>query len=185
LDFHPRLIHHLDTLTEGLRDGSDLHAILAVLVDDLTEAVPSFLGLDLILTTAADALVTVSTMDHSRARQVRASLLLPLGLMGVGYPGTTVVYYAATPGEFTDLAAATHARYELDGNVVLDEHLTPAAAPGITGLDELDTINQAIGVLIWQGHTPDEARAALQRIATRGKLTLLEAAARLLRRISP
>jgi hypothetical protein len=49
---------------------------------------------------------------------------------------------------------------------VLDGHLDPrAGSAGLTGLDEHSAINQAIGVLIGRGHTPESAQHELQRLA--------------------
>ena len=54
--------------------------------------------------------------------------------------------------------------------MVLDGHLNllPRAAavhPGVNGTHELTVINQAIGVLIEQGHLPDQAHDELLRRA--------------------
>ena len=61
--------------------------------------------------------------------------------------------------------------YCIDGDVVLDRHLTPLsravlAHPGVYGSDEMMLINQAIGVLIGLGHLPGEAHDELLRRAT-------------------
>ena len=37
--------------------------------------------------------------------------------------------------------------------------------PGLSGLDQLSTVNRAVGMLIDQGHEPDEAVKVLHRDA--------------------
>ena len=52
VDLHPDLIRQLNQLSEALDDGTDLHAVLAVLADDLLAVMPGFLGLELTLAEA-------------------------------------------------------------------------------------------------------------------------------------
>jgi hypothetical protein len=52
---------------------------------------------------------------------------------------------------------------------------------GVTGLDDLSTINRAAGILIDQGHEPDQAHAALRRHAAAAGVETHVYAARLLR----
>jgi hypothetical protein len=183
VDFDPILIRHLNSLTEEVEGtGNDLHTILDVLVDDLTAAIPSFLGLDATLTVSG-APITLTTMDTSTP--VRSSLLLPLFEMGATTPSTTVIYYAGTPGAFTKMAIDVRRAYDLDGEVVLDQHLNPASRPGIAGLDELTVINQAIGILIGRGRTRGQARTELQRRAHARKQTEFQTAAQLIDHLTP
>ena len=63
VDFPRDLPHQLDLLTDALEDpGTDLQAVVTVLVDDLTEAIPSLLGLNLTITLDGD-MVTLSTTE--------------------------------------------------------------------------------------------------------------------------
>ena len=57
--------------------------------------------------------------------------------------------------------------------ILLDQHLLlPVEGSAVTGLRELSTINQAIGMLIEQGSTPESARLELDRVAeSRGTTT--------------
>ena len=160
--FHPRLTTHLESLTQALDNpGTDLEAVLSVLVDDLTRTYPSFLGLEVALQLDGQA-VAVTSFDSSAAGLVRASLQLPLSAIAAGDTGGSVVFYAAAPGAFADLAADTRQAYRMDGQVVLDEHLSPQhAESGVTGLAELSAVNQAIGILVARGRTVEEARAEL------------------------
>jgi hypothetical protein len=170
VDFHPDLIQQLGALTDAVDEpGTDLQAILGVLTDDLAKAVPSILGLDMTLATVGTR-VTLTTMNADLAGAVRASLQLPLVDLGALDPAGTVTFYASTAGAFAALAADTRETYHLDGQVRLDQHLTPTTTrPGMTGLTELDRIKQAIGILIDQGHTPDQADAELRRRAGDGE----------------
>jgi hypothetical protein len=159
------LTAQLSVLTAALDDpGTDLETILEVLVDDLSAAVSSFLGLTMTLQLDGCPL-TLTTMDADLALTAGASLTLPVGRSTDGAPGGTVVFYARHPGAFVDLAADLHRVHDLDCDVYLDGHLPSAGdqpcRSGITGLAELSVVNQAIGVLITRGHTPAGAIAEL------------------------
>ena len=174
----------LDTLTAALDDpGTDLHAILDVLLDDLSGAVSSFLGLR--MTLQSDwCPVTLMTVDPGLAFSAGASVALPLGPSTHGGGGGTVVLYAGHPGAFVDLAADLERVPGPGGGVVLDADLPGMSASpqraGITGLAELGVVNRAIGVLIARGHTPVEARAELRRRAGVGLTSVTEVARRVL-----
>jgi hypothetical protein len=159
------LTAQLSVLTAALDDpGTDLETILEVLVDDLSAAVSSFLGLRMTLQLDGCPL-TLTTMDADLALTAGASLTLPVGRSTDGAPGGTVVFYARHPGAFVDLAADLHRVHDLDCDVYLDGHLPSAGdqpcRSGITGLAELSVVNQAIGVLITRGYTPAGAIAEL------------------------
>ena len=155
----------LSVLTAALDDpGTDLETILEVLVDDLSAAVSSFLGLTMTLQLDGCPL-TLTTIYADLALTAGASLTLPVGRSTDEGPGCTVVFYARPPGAFVDLAADLHRVHDLDGDVYPDGHLPSAGdqtrRSGITGLAELSVVNQAIGVLITRGHTPAGAIAEL------------------------
>lgn len=74
-------------LIDALDDpGSDLQAILAVLVDRLIAAVPSFLGLTMTLRVAGRQ-VTLTAIDPGDLGVVRSSLQLPLDPLAGAGPG--------------------------------------------------------------------------------------------------
>ena len=154
----PALLDPLNAALEG--SGDDLTAILAVLIDDVTAAVPSFTGLYIAITAAAGYPITITTTDH--AAVARASMLLPLHLIS-GLPAPShIVFYAAQPGAFTDLAADTRNSYHLDGQIEIDRHLPPpdpdcTAAAAAIAAERRSAIDQAVGVLIDQGHPPEQA----------------------------
>ena len=164
MDNRHALRQYLDTLTTYLDiPGADLYAMLDVLIDDITAAVPTFLGLRL-TTTAGGASTTITAVDRHPAPAARSSLLLPLHDITGAAPGDTMILYAAQPGAFGALATATRDTFNLDGQVRLDQHL-PTAGP-LTALGQNSTedprlVNIAIGILIDQGHPPEQARAEL------------------------
>ena len=166
MDFPQVLSEQLSALTNALDDpGIDLAAVLGDLTGDVTAAVPSFLGLNMTLLLDGRP-VTLTTIDANLAAAAGASLLLPLDPLAGAGPGSSVVFYAGRPGAFVDLAADTRYAYGLDGDVVLDGHLTTLTRaagvhPGVNGSDEITVINQAIGVLIARGHLPEEAHDEL------------------------
>ncbi len=170
MDFPHPLSDQLDALTNALAEpGTDLQDVVAALADDVTAAVPSFLGLT--LTVLLDGRpVTVTAIDPDLVAAAGTSLQLPLERLAGAAPGSSVVFYAGRPGAFVDLAADTRYAYGLDGDVVLDGHLNPLTRvsvvdPGINGSTEMSVINQAIGVLIARGHLPEEAHDELVRRA--------------------
>ena len=70
-----------------------------------------------------------------------------------------------------------------DALIVLDADLPPPTAiSGLVGLDELTMINRAVGILIDQGHHPNQAHAALLGHAAAAGVYPHTYAARLLRR---
>src|SRR6476661_7547300 len=70
MEFPASLSAQLSELTDALDDpGTDLQAILDVLIDDLTLAVPSFLGLTMTLRLAG-APVTLTAVDPATVRAV-------------------------------------------------------------------------------------------------------------------
>lgn len=168
---------YLNTLTTYLdMPGTDLSAILDVLIDDIAGAVPSFLGLRLTVT-AGGGRTTIATAHRHPTTTAKASLLLPLEhLSPEAAPGDGMVLFAASPGAFAALAHATRRTFGLDGQIQVDEHLPDACGAvietdaGITD-DDLRVINVAIGVLIDRGYPPERARGELgRRAGLRGTL---------------
>lgn len=165
----------LAALTEALDEpGADLAATLHQLATDAKLAVPSLVGLTVRITVGGQQ-TQVSTLDGAAlSGPVRASLLIPLQPVLVDGSATAagidLVLYGATPGAFTDLAAdLAWLTGRALGEYVLDQHLVGLDATAPTdGLAALSLINQAIGVLIACGHTPEQAEQELQARAARG-----------------
>lgn len=179
------LRQHLDILT-GYVDtpGVDLNAILDVLLDDIAEAVPSFLGLELTITVSGSS-TTITTLPAQLAADARTSLMLPLiHLTDGAAPGDSLVLFAGHPHSFTDLARVVRVKLDLDGADLLDRHL-PAGADGDGGTTAEDfqdhrMINIGLGVLIDRGFPPEQAAQELARRALRHGGNLAAAAAELL-----
>jgi hypothetical protein len=160
----------------GLDDDA-LTTPLVALVAGLQAAVPSYRGLHLTLVENGHPVSLTAFLHSEDAESITTSLRLPLAALGPGFdPDSRVVFYAATPGAFVDLAAdlgyaldtptttlgaprtpagdtdghGHHNPCHLDGHqmIAVDADL-PLTVPesGLTGLDELSTINQAIGRL--------------------------------------
>jgi ANTAR domain len=179
VDFHANLIAHLDALTGNLDNGSDLGAIFSVLLDDLTGAVPSLIGLEITVVIGSTP-VTVTTMTPVESAQVRASMHFPLTALTEASPGSVVTYYAAAPGAFAELAVDTREALQLDGELQVDWHLSPMSDGPVAGLDELGVINQAVGILMGRyEYGLDEAMHELQLRTQQAGLAVRAAAQQL------
>jgi hypothetical protein len=177
----PALVEGLTLLSDALDDPiSDLQAVLSVLTDDLAAAIPTYLGLTVTLHVQGDSVI-VSTLDTGHV-DVRASLLLPLLPVGASATTGSVAFYSGTGGAFIDLADDAKWIFNLNGPPVLDAHLPAAGSdPGdIRGLTALSDLNQAVGVLVEDGHTPHDAHTELRRRAHRAGQSIPDAARQLL-----
>ena len=174
------LTGQLNELTMALDDpGTDLQAILEVLIDDVATVVSSFLGLT--MTLLLDGIpVTLTAVEADLVPVSGTSLELPLSSLLGGRLGGSVVFYARRPGAFVDLATDLQLLCAPGGRVVLDGHRPspsdPAHQAGVTGMVELAQFNRAIGVLIARGNTPIEAHSELRRRATDSRRSVLDAA---------
>jgi len=167
VDISAALTADLALLTQALDDsGIDLEAGLRAFTADVKLAVAPSTGMTM---TSALAGHEVSFTVHDEATiQPATSLLIPLAIVTPTDAAITLLLYAATPGAFVDLAADLIYALRIEPTaLVLDGHFDPSAgSAGLTGLDEHSAINQAIGVLIGRGHTPESAQHELQRLAT-------------------
>jgi hypothetical protein len=155
----------LGILTAALDEpGADVLHSLHELAVDARAAVPSYLGLSVIVT-RSDPPFTFTTLEDSAAGDVRTSLRLALPGVSDGRAPLAValILYAGTPGTFVDLAAdlAWLTGRPLS-DFALDQHPSvPAGSHTGTYLRAASVINQAIGVLIGRGHTPQQAHREL------------------------
>ena len=190
-------------------DDNELGTRLAGVVQAMLTAVPSYQGLDLTVY-EHDRPVNLAAFLDTDDGVITTSLRLPFAALRAGlHREGRLVFYAATPGAFVDLAAdlghvlqaaVVFFRPGLpaidvadgDGNepghrdghrsIVLDADLPPRTrTSGLTGLDEMSTINRAIGMLVDQGHLPDEAHHTLRRHAAAAGVEPHIYAARLLK----
>ena len=165
----------LDILTATLDEtGADVLHTLSQLGVDAQAAVPTFLGL-LVTVDGSDPPFTFTILkDGAVADEVRSSLRLRLPGVGDGESSLSVVLilYAATPGTFVDLAAdlAWLTGRPLN-DFVLDQHLPGPSRPDAgTYLRTGSAINQAIGVLIGRGYTPEQADRELDTQGERASI---------------
>jgi hypothetical protein len=149
----------------------DIEDLLRGMFGELTVAIPSAVGMSLTVHLGGQD-VTLTALPGNVGR-IGASILFPLGPAPVN-EGTCMVFYAATPGAFVDLAADLGWATGLSQQaILLDQHLLPPDdGSAVTGLRELSIINQAIGMLIERGETPEAARAELERLAECGGSTV-------------
>lgn len=186
MDLPHALVEGLTLLSDALDDPLiDLEAVLDVLTDDLIGAVPMYLGLTITLH-VEDSPVIISTLNAGET-PIRASLLLSL-LPGPDSTSTgSVVFYGGMAGSFADLADDARWIFNLDGYPVLDSHLAPVGATAdparVHGLSAFSDINQALGVLVEDGMTPEDARTELRRRALSAGRELPEIARSLLNTI--
>lgn len=197
----PALLSQLRALTASI-DGDDLlEEALSSLVASLQATVSSYCGLQLVVMSNGQSVSLTDSVPGSEAPA--SSLRLPLDVTTPALPdGSRIVFFAGAPGALVDLAAdLSHAlsvpmimgrspaadgpRTRQDGEraIRLDDDLpTDSLTPGLVGMEELSTINRAIGVLIGQGHLPDSAHRTLRRRALAAGLELHVFAAELLGR---
>jgi hypothetical protein len=152
----------LATLSEALDEtDADITDALRRLVADVRLAVPSYLGLTVASGDATFPLTLTAMEDSAHPDDVVSSLMMPLS--DTSADGVrlrlAVILYAARRGAFVDLAAdlawLTDRRVS---DFVLDQHLSGPAQPDPDGgLQAASLVNQAIGVLLGRGYTPEQA----------------------------
>jgi hypothetical protein len=177
-----RLPSDLAALTEALDNNEpDLQDALAQLLATGIAATSACCGMS-ITVSARGHQVTFTLLDRVEPAEVASSLLLPLPLFTATEPGSRLVLFARRAGAFVDLATdLSRATSLAPGLFALDKHINVAYATNArTGLAELRTINQAIGVLIADGMTLEEAEASLDGLATADGTNLHVVAVRIL-----
>ena len=207
MDLPAVVLTHVRDLTASVGQvDQDLSDTLMALATALRSTATSYRGFQLTLVENQWP-VTLTAFDDGHDAPVGTSLGLPLGLVSRMVDGESrVVFFAGTPGAFTDLAAdlshalggipvngrsstannADHHATHVDGHrrvIELDADLPPVSRrSGLTGLAELTVLNRAIGILVDQGHDIEQAHHVLRRGAAVAGVELLIYAARLLRR---
>ena len=167
MDLSARLSVALADLSDALEEpGCDLERRLDSLCTALTNAVPSFIGMT--ITVAVDPQeVRFTVSSRPSSPRIATSLLIPLSALSPTPCAGTILLCAAVPGAFVDLAAdLSHAIPAPLDNFVHDAHDgVTFDGVGVSGLDSQFTVNQALGVLIERGHTPETALGELRRQA--------------------
>ncbi|HJV14319.1 MAG TPA: hypothetical protein VJ625_10545 [Propionibacteriaceae bacterium] len=191
------LLAHLQDLTASIgQDDQDLDDTVATLTAALHSTANTYRGFQLTLVENQWP-VTLTAFSDRHNVSVGTSLRLPLVLVSPAVdPQSRVVFFAGTPGAFTDLAAdlsyalggipVERGRTGVDGQpnvIVLDSDL-PLVSPvsGLTGLAELSALYRAIGMLVDQGHDIEQAHQVLQRDAAAARVEAHIYATRILRR---
>jgi hypothetical protein len=185
VDLPAALLAHLQDLTASIgQDDQDLDDIVATLTAALHSTANTYRGFQLTLVDNQWP-VTLTAFSDGHHVPVGTSLRLPLVLVSPAVdPESWVVFFAGTPGAFTDLAAdlsyglggipVEGGRTGVDGQpnvIVLDSDL-PLVSPvsGLTGLAELSALNRAIGMLVDQGHDIEQAHHVLRRDAAAARV---------------
>jgi hypothetical protein len=158
----------LDILSAALDEpGADVLRTLHQLGVDAQATVRAYLGLSVTVAGSDPPFTFTVLEDGAAAADVRTSLWLTLPGVGVGdgraAPSVALILYAGTPGTFVDLTAdLAWLTGRPPSDFVLDQHLSGPARPdaGIY-LRTASVINQAIGVLIGRGYTPEQAHREL------------------------
>jgi hypothetical protein len=146
----------------------DIASTVSLLTSDVAAAVASYAGLSLRLR-VPDGDVELTTLDDVEViTRIVTSLRIPVTPTPSG-PSVVIVLYATRLGAFVDLAADVAWLTDLAlEDVGLDVDLGVRVHPGpATSLRSLSSIDQAIGVLVGRGHTPEEALVELETIAAR------------------
>jgi len=206
VDFPAALFAHLQELTAGLgQDDQDLDNTLVALTAALQSTASSYCGLQLTVVVNQWP-VTLTAFSDGHSVGVGTSLGLPLELVSRVDGDSRVVFFAGTPGAFTDLAAdlsfalggvpvgqaspavdgVDQRGMRVDGQrrvIELDADLPPLSrVSGLSGLAELTVLNRAVGVLLAHGHDIEQAHQVLRRDAAAVGVEPPIYAARILRR---
>jgi hypothetical protein len=161
-------------------EEGDLSPVLDQLLESLRGAIPSFLGITMIIGTATGAM----SLDVHPVRGASGTTLrIPLAELLTGSDrGSWMVFFAGRPGAFVDLAADFSYALGIDPTrILLDQDLTDGHWPvAPETLRDVSEVNRAIGFLIERGFLPEDAERELRRRSEASGITLPQAASRLL-----
>ena len=178
MDISTQLAAHLATLSQALDDDTDLETTVRDFAAAAKLAVPSYLGMT-VTVIAGGHEVRLDVPEQARGEhEIGTSLRMPLTDITPTDAGSSLVLYAATPGTFVDLAADLAYALQVGPEALaLDADLTPSFdGSGLHGLADMTHINQAIGILIGRGRSPEGAATELRRLADRAETTVRVAA---------
>lgn len=188
MEINAALAAELVILTEALDDpGTDVAESLLRLTADARVAVASYLGLRVIIARADPPVVFTAFEDGVDNGEIRTSLMLVLETFGDGCtPCVSLLLFATVPGAFVDLAADLcwmTGRPLTD--VILDQHLDVLVERhAADALQAASVINQALGILVGRGYTPEQADQELDTRAVDAGTDRHQAAALVLSEIS-
>jgi hypothetical protein len=152
----------------------ELQDSLTALTTSLRHAVPSYRGLALTLVIDEQP-VSVTSAERGDTSDIATSLRFSLAWVPLLGRDSQITFYASVPGSFVDLAADLAVALGSKG-LRLDEDIPLALVSDLTGVVRLSTINEAVGVLIDHGHTPDSAQRELRHIADTTRISIQRAA---------
>jgi hypothetical protein len=173
------LAGELALLTEALDlPDAGVAETLTRLAADARNAVESYLGLSVAIAGHQATFDLIFLNTDVRPEQITTSLLAPLAVATDGGDGSiALILYAETPGAFVDLAAdLAWITGRPAQDFALDEHRS-LPTNSTARLGELSSINQALGVLIERGSTPEQAQRELATRAATAGIELAAAAA--------
>jgi hypothetical protein len=176
----------LTTLTQALDyPGAEVETLLRQLDDDTRTVVASYVGLRFTIVVDGDPVTLTTVRDLAQRDSVVSSLTLRLNALRASDAGSALILYASAAGAFLDLAVDLKQAFRFGpDDVALDQDLTPPVDESDpSGLDHHSVLNQAIGVLRDRGHTLDDARDELHRLARDTRTTVYAAAQQLIRAI--
>jgi hypothetical protein len=188
--FTASLAAELAALSAALDEpGSDIEKGLRQLAATAAAAVPSYLGLSMVVT-QHDPAFTITLLDHpGTGGDIGASILLSWSNTADddGLAAVAFILYARSPGAFVDLGAdAAWLTVGRSTEFVLDAHLGVPAEPHTgTPIADASALNQAIGVLIGRGRTPEQAHVELDAQAAHSGTDRVAAAHLVLDRFIP
>ncbi len=174
-----RLLRDVRTLVDGLGlDALSILEPLGTLREQLQGAVESFSGLRLTLGAESSRIVLSDFRSRTAAVGSRTSLAVTLSQLERHPSAGEIVFYAGRPGAFVDLSADLHFALDLRPGALAIDHRPPPSPPfnAVVGLAERSQINQAVGVLIDRGRTPEVALQELHRRSADEKISLVEVA---------
>jgi hypothetical protein len=152
----------------------DLDASLAALTTSVKRAVPSYRGLGLIVVIDEQPIM-VTSAERGNASDIATSLSLSLAWVPLLGPDSQITFYASVVGTFVDLAAdLAHALGSQ--SLRLDGDIPSALVSDLNAVRRLSTINEAVGVRIGHGHTPDDAQRELRQMTDTAGISIHRAA---------
>jgi hypothetical protein len=147
-------------------DGVDLWASLNDLCRSADVAVRSFLGLTLTVDHPAGRVTLTALRPAAETTEVASSLHVVLSEWAGGEPESTLTLFAGVPGALDLLASDLKRLSPLHGRgSSRDAHLRLPTEAERHSVAQLSIVNQAVGILIAQGWTLDDAREELRRRA--------------------
>ena len=152
----------------------DLEDSLTALTVALKRAAPSYRGLVLSLVIDEQP-VSVASAEVGNTSDIATSLCVSLAWVSSLSADSQITFYASVPGTFVDLAADLSFALGSE-SLHLDEDIPSALVSDLTGASRLSTINEAVGILIGHGHTPDSAQHELRYIAEANASSIQRAA---------